>query len=83
MQQQNLATEAGTKQSERFGCKIKWKLNLSAKLPAGNTISGAQIASRGNILLKKSQGTLCPAASVSVVQLSCCFALVHPSPGFY
>jgi hypothetical protein len=31
-------------------------------------------------LLKKSQGTLCPAGSVSVIQPSCCFALVHPRP---
>jgi hypothetical protein len=33
-------------------------------------------------LLKKSQGTLCPAGSVSGVQPSCCFLLVHQSPSF-
>jgi hypothetical protein len=34
-------------------------------------------------LLKKSQGTLSLAGSDSVVQPLCCFALVHPNPGFY
>jgi hypothetical protein len=34
-------------------------------------------------LLKKSEGTLSPTASVSVVQPMRCFTLVHPSPGFF
>jgi hypothetical protein len=35
-------------------------------------------------VLKKRQGTLYPAGSVSVVQPLTCFALVHPvSPGFH
>jgi hypothetical protein len=34
-------------------------------------------------LLKKSQGPLCAVGSVSVVQPSCCFALVYQSPGFH
>jgi hypothetical protein len=34
-------------------------------------------------LLQKSEGTLCAAGSVSLVQPSWCFVLMHPSPAFY
>jgi hypothetical protein len=57
----------------------------------GSEFNGWQaIASQGNVEslaiaaqvkpLNKSQGTLYPGDSVSVVQPSCCFVLVHPSP---
>jgi hypothetical protein len=55
----------------------------SAVLPVYQKVTPYTAPPFSHKLLTKSQGTLCPAGSVSVVQPSWYFALVHPSSGFF